>query len=240
MFKRYSKLPGKLKGLFLNWHLHVLVPSKYFLFFGHIALLSRWIQKHKKTLKYTDFYSSKFDYTKRLKMFEFLIEHEQLDANIDYLEFGVSKGDSFRWWIANIKHPDAKFYGFDTFSGLPEDWGPFKKGEMDNGNQKPVIDDQRHQFYQGLFQQTLVPFLADYKTEKRKIIHLDADLYSATLYVLTLITPYLKPGDILLFDEFNVPMHEYKAFKEWSESFYIKYEVLASVNNYYQVAIKIK
>jgi hypothetical protein len=69
---------------------------------------------------------------------------------------------------------------------------------------------------------------------------MDADLYTATLYVLTLITPYLRPGDVIFFDEFNVPQHEYKAFTEWANSFYINYEVLGAVNNYYQIAVKIK
>ena len=69
---------------------------------------------------------------------------------------------------------------------------------------------------------------------------MDADLYSATLYVLTLMTPFLKKGDIIFFDEFNVPMHEFKAFSEWSNSFYLDYEIIGSVNNFYQTAIKIK
>lgn len=34
-------------------------------------------------------------------------------------------------------------------------------------------------------------------------------------------------------------MHEYKALKEWTESFYPEYEVLGEVNNYYQLAIKV-
>jgi hypothetical protein len=58
--------------------------------------------------------------------------------------------------------------------------------------------------------------------------------------VLTTLAPFIKKGDILFFDEFNVPMHEFKAFTEWVSSFYIDYEVLGAVNNFYQVAIKIK
>ena len=74
---------------------------------------------------------------------------------------------------------------------------------------------------------------------KRKIIHLDADLFSATLFVLTTLARELKPGDILLFDEFNVPNHEWMAYKQFVDSFYMKTEVLGAVNNYYQVAFKI-
>lgn len=228
---------GKLKGWFFLLRLHVLVPSKIFIFLGHLAQLSKFVHRNKKS-GHSDFYSSKFVYAKREDLFRHVIQIEKIEA-LDYLEFGVSKGHSFRWWANEIKSNDARFYGFDTFTGLPENWGPFKAGDMSNGNEPPKMDDNRCQFYQGLFQQTLLPFLASYKNENRKVIHMDADLYSATLYVLTLITPYLKKGDIIFFDEFNVPMHEYKAFTEWANSFYIKYEVLGSVNNFYQTAVKI-
>jgi hypothetical protein len=182
----------------------------------------------------------RFNYENRELLYEQVITEYKLDTNIDYLEFGVSKGVSFRWWINRIKDPNAHFYGFDTFTGLPEDWGPFKKGDMDNENDLPIIDDNRHEFYQGLFQQTLVPFLSTYQSDSRRVIHMDADIFTATLYVLTLITPFLKPGDIIFFDEFNVPLHEFKAFTEWSNAFYIDYTVLGGVNNFYQTAIMIK
>jgi hypothetical protein len=42
-----------------------------------------------------------------------------------------------------------------------------------------------------------------------------------------------------MFDEFNVPNHEFFAFDIFVKSYYIKYEVLGGVNNYYQTAIKI-
>ena len=54
------------------------------------------------------------------------------------------------------------------------------------------------------------------------------------------MSPYFKKGDILLFDEFNVPLHEFKAFSEWVNSFYINYFVIGEVDNYYQIAIKIE
>ena len=168
-----------------------------------------------------------------------LIETEKLNEAIDYIEFGVSKGDSFKWWVLNITDPGARFYGFDTFTGLPEDWGSFKKGDMANNNELPELNDNRGRFYQGLFQQTLPLFISSYLPNKRRIIHMDADLYSSTLYALTSITPILKKGDIIIFDEFNVPMHEFKAFTEWSDSYYINYEVIGAVNNFYQVTIKL-
>lgn len=236
LFKRFR---AKFKGLFFVLRLHYFFPSKVWHFFAHMSDLSKWIHKNKKG-NFNDFYTYTFDYPKREKLYDYVIAQEKLDGPINYLEFGVSKGYSFRWWMAKLQHPENRFYGFDTFSGLPEDWGPYKKGDMNNGNHPPVIDDTRHTFYQGLFQQTLIPFLANYSPDKRQIIHMDADLYSATLYVLTLMTPYIKKGDIIFFDEFNVPMHEFKAFKEWTEAFYINYRVLGGVNNFYQMAVIIE
>ncbi len=231
-------LRGKLKGLFFFFHGHRFFSAHLFSFIGSMAGLSKWIQQHKK-LTHTDFYSFKFDYSRREQLFEYVIVEEGLDGPIDYLEFGVSKGDSFKWWTARVRDPQARFYGFDTFTGLPEDWGPFKKGDMSSGDSLPDIKDNRYQFYQGLFQQTLLPFLSTFDPSRKKVIHMDADLYTATLYVLTLITPYLRSGDVIFFDEFNVPQHEFKAFTEWSSAFYINYKVLGAVNNYYQIAIKI-
>ena len=40
-------------------------------------------------------------------------------------------------------------------------------------------------------------------------------------------------GDIILFDEFNVPNHEYSVFKIFNESLYIDFELIGAVNNYY-------
>lgn len=205
-----------------------------------MGMLSRWINKHGKTTPFSDFYTFKNDYNKRYLLYEYLADKEKLDDAVDYLEFGVAGGASFKWWAEKIKNPAARFYGFDTFTGLPEDWGPFKKGDMSNHNAPPELHDTRVKFYQGIFQTTLLPFLKTYQPNKRKIIHLDADLYSSTLYVLFHLTEFIKPGDILMFDEFSVPMHEFKAFMEWAKSNYIDYEVLAGTNNFFCAAIKIK
>ena len=200
--------------------------------------LSKWIEGH-RDISFTDFYSHNFDYLKRNSLYNHLTETEIYDKPIDYLEFGVATGISFRWWAENLKNEKSRFFGFDTFTGLPEDWGSFKKGDMNNNNKIPQINDSRCSFYQGLFQHTLPLFLKTYSAGQRKIIHMDADLYSSTLFVLTSVCPFLRKGDIIIFDEFNVPMHEFKAFSEWVSSYYIEYEVLGAVNNFYQIAIKI-
>jgi hypothetical protein len=237
--KNKIKRIRKLKYYFFKLGIHRILPSQRLIFLGHLSGVSKWISRQ-NNLRFTSFPSKIFDYSKRYDLYKFIIENEILDKEIDYLEFGVSKGSSFKWWVENIKHKNSRFYGFDTFTGLPEDWGSFKKGDMSNGNKPPVLDDSRHEFYQGIFQNTVYTFLKKYKSNKRKVIHLDADIFSATLFVLTTISPYLRKGDILIFDEFNVPLHEYKAFKIWVDSFYIDYTVIGEVNNFYQVAIVLK
>ena len=101
------------------------------------------------------------------------------------------------------------------------------------------ITDERATFYKGLFQQTLIPFLEQYDNRNRKLIHIDSDLFSAAIFTMSQLYRFLKPGDILLFDEFVVPQHEFLAFKIFTESFYINYEVIGAANNYLFVAIKV-
>ena len=218
--------------------MHKVFPADIFEFIAYLTRLSKWINKYAHT-GYSDYYSSNLVNNKREDLYTHVLKEENLNAAVDYLEFGVSRGVSFRWWVKNITHSGARFFGFDTFTGLPEAWGKFKKGDMDNSCKPPEIDDSRVSFYQGLFQQTLNGFLKNYTPNKRRVIHLDADIYSATIYVLTTMTPFIRKGDILFFDEFNVPLHEFKAFSEWTSSFYIEYEVIGSMNNFHQVALKI-
>ncbi|MBS1577655.1 MAG: hypothetical protein JST09_20310 [Bacteroidetes bacterium] len=159
---------------------------------------------------------------------------------IDYFEFGVAQGQSFRWFLQQNTNPDSCFFGFDTFTGLPEDFGVYKKGMFNNNTNPPVINDSRGKFYQGLFQQTLPSFLANFDNRKKKIILMDADLFSATLYVLSSMAPFLKKGDIIFFDEFAVPSHEFKAYLDFIQSYYIDLELIASANNYYFSVFRVK
>lgn len=202
--------------------------------------LSEWRKAHPVT-GYNDFYQETWDYERRYKLYEAIAASEQLFQNpIHYLEFGVAGGHSLRWWLKQNQHPDTKFFGFDTFEGLPEKWGAFERGSMAYSPESLNITDPRVSLHKGLFQQTLIPFLDSYHGDLKKLIHIDSDLFSAALFVMTQLYRFLKPGDILLFDEFAVPQHEFLAFKIFTESFYINYEVIGAANNYLFVAVKIK
>lgn len=241
MKKQLRKLFATGKGfvLFLRPGLVFGFLSKPLLFISNLLSLSKWIASQKSKDTFNDFFNPTRDHANRYKLYTFLIEKESLSTQpIDYLEFGVSQGHSFRWWAGTNKNADSRFYGFDTFEGLPENWGTYDKGAM--AASIPQIDDVRCAFIKGIFQDTLFDFIKSHPlSDKRKIIHLDADLFSATLFALTTVAPYLNKGDILLFDEFNVPNHEWMAYKIFIDSFYVKTELLGAVNNYYQVAFKI-
>jgi len=231
----------KTKALFLKLNLHEVFGwmNGFLHNLYYLNQFSEWASKITPN-QYNDFYTNQFGSNKRFELYKNIYEIElKNDDHINYLEFGVAYGNTFRWWTDNVKNPNSKFYGFDTFEGLPEDWHLFKKGEMSPDGKYPEIAGDRHQFIKGLFQETLVAFIKEFKDDKRKVIHLDADLYSSTHFVLSILAPYLRKGDILIFDEFGVPTHEFKSFMEFTSSFYIKYEMLSSVNNYFQLAVKI-
>jgi O-methyltransferase len=242
MKKIIRKANSFIKDLLLVSRIGILfVPFRFFLkFLVNFSLLSSWVNKHSNKVKFSDFYRPVRSYHDRLKLYSHISKTEGLDTKpVHYFEFGVASGASFSWWLNENRHPDSLFVGFDTFEGLPEDWHFHKKGDFNHDI--PVVDDKRAAFVKGLFQDTLYTFLENYtKNEKvTRVLHLDADLYSSTLFALTMLAPYLKKGDVLFFDEFNVPNHEFAAWSDFVRSYYIKYEVVGAVNNFYQTCFKI-
>src|SRR5258705_1610059 len=174
----------KISFIYLRLHVFFNLFSGLFSNLNYLSKLSSWAKKNRK-IEYNDF-PSKWNYEKRYPLYKWVLEKETLTLNpVNYLEFGVASGQSFRWFLSQITNPGSHFYGFDTFTGLPEDFGVYKKGMFNNNTQAPQIDDKRIKFYQGLFQQTLPGFLNELDNTRRNIIMMDADLYSATLYVLT-------------------------------------------------------
>jgi len=200
------------------------------------ARFSRWCSTHP-----VDGSSDARNGKGRNWLYESVVGQEGLDkALVTYLEFGVYQGASLRIWLDLIDHPQARFIGFDTFTGLPERWRPTEPAGHFNANGAiPDIKDPRCAFEIGLFQDTLPRFVQQHDLSCRLILNLDADMFTSTLFVLTTLAPHLKPGDILFFDEFSCPLDEFRAFEEFVRSFRIKYEVVAAVYGYTRVCIKI-
>ena len=174
------------------------------------------------------YYNSKVpSFPNRWDMHKDLVgNHLHSQENILYLEFGVYKGQSYQIWVDGNKNPASRFAGFDTFTGLPEDWGNIKKGSFSAEGKIPDISDPRSKFYVGLIQDTLPGFVTTMTPERRKVIHIDVDIYNATLITLILLQPYLAPGDILIFDDFftiTKGAHEFKAFCDYLKLFPTSY-----------------
>jgi O-methyltransferase len=231
----------KTKAIFLKLKLHKLfgLMNGFMFNLSYLNEFSRWRASITKP-ELDDFFNPNFGTGRRFELFDFIKNKYGLNCPIDYLEFGVAYGRTFKWWAENNTNAESKFYGFDTFEGLPEDWNLFKKGDMSAGGKLPDMDDNRAEFLVGLFQDTLPGFLRTFKNDKRKVIHIDADLYTSTLFVLTSMAHLLRKDDIIIFDEFGVPMHEFKAYMEFTKAFRIETEIIAAVNNYFQVAFIVK
>lgn len=210
-------------------------PAKGLTAIAYWARFSRWCSTH-PTPK-----GNGKDGKSRVWLYQSVIEQEALDKGpINYLEFGVYRGDSLRWWLAGITHPDSRFVGFDTFTGLPERWRPTElEGHFNANGAVPDIQDARCRFEIGLFQDTLPAFTSRTDLSGRVVVNLDADMFTSTLFVLTTLAPFLKAGDLVFFDEFSCPLDEFRAFEEFVRSFRVKYQAIAAVYGYTRVCIKI-
>jgi hypothetical protein len=172
-------------------------------------------------------------------MYSWLNREHLHDTPIEYLEFGVYNGDSLRAWCSLNSHPGSRFFGFDSFEGLPEDWtagkpaGTFKTA-------LPSIEDGRCKLVKGLFQDSLYSFLDGFHPTGRLIVNIDCDLYSSALFCLTALDRWLAPGSVLMFDEFDDLENEFSAFSDWSRAFYKKCDGLSCTRFYQQVALRIR
>lgn len=153
-------------------------------------------------------------------------------------EFGVFSGSTLKTIAA--ARSGREVYGFDSFQGLPEDWranipaGAFRADEVPEVDGATIVP--------GWFSDTLPGFLAEHPGPVA-FLHLDADLYSSTKTVLDEIGDRLRPGSVVLFDEyFNYPgweAHEHRAWREFVERSGVEFEYLCYTSNNEQLAVRI-
>jgi hypothetical protein len=180
----------------------------------------------------------------RFELYAHLNKSVLKEAPIDYLEFGVGEGESIREWMRLSSQPGSRFFGFDTFEGLPEDWWHVGRktptGTFSTHGQPPLVaNEPRVTWLVGLFQDTVPGFLNSFHPRSNVVVHMDADLYSSTLYVLAVLSGMLRLGTIVLFDEFSSFENEFRALEDFSSAFRRDYRVLACGGPYYnQVAIQ--
>jgi O-methyltransferase len=237
--RRISKAVNEgMRSMFARLGPHRALPRKFATAAKDVAYLldmSRWIGEHRNSDLDVGY--------DRFQLFAQVATDAALDREpIDYLEFGTAGGASLRWWLERNRNPESRFQSFDTFTGLPEDWGGVRAGTFTQQGKPPDVNDARCSFHVGLFNQTLPLYLANARLNRRTVVHVDPDLYSSTLYLLTMLAPQFKQGDILLLADFcslRHPTHVFRAFHDFVAAYNLDYSVLASSNFGHQVAARV-
>lgn len=176
----------------------------------------------------------------KLDLYNFIVEKELITDQ--YIEFGVWKADSINFFSSRF--PQAQFFGFDSFEGLPENWRPgFAKGEFSLDGVLPKVNDNVT-LVPGWFNKTLPTFIQEVEIKPNLFLHIDCDLYSSTKDIFNNLGSKFKGNVYMLFDEyFNYPFwehHEFKAFKELIDEFGLSYEYIAINIDHEQVLLKIE
>jgi hypothetical protein len=162
-------------------------------------------------------------------------------GSIIALEFGVFKGSSINHFADSFK--EYRLLGFDSFEGLSEDWsGEMLKGHFNlNGNLPRVR--RNVTLIKGWIDETTTKYFSDHMASLKDValIHLDLDTYSPTKIALESASDLIKPGQILIFDEYfgysKFEEQEFKAFKEFVKTYEINYRYLGFTDM--QVAVQI-
>jgi hypothetical protein len=198
------------------------------------TLLKPWIERHQPH-RY---------FSARKSLYEHIAEKVIGPVPITFLEFGVYQGASMRVWTSLNTAEASEFVGFDSFEGLPEAWvnlsSKFETGSFSTGGTLPAIDDRRVRFVKGWFQDTLPIFLNQFSVNKQIVIHCDADLYSSTLFVLCKLDAFIKPGAIIIFDDFTSRLHDFRALDDYTRSFCRRYEVLGAAGRTYYEHVAVR
>jgi len=157
-----------------------------------------------------------------------------------FLEFGVATGRTLNHWARLF--PNSTINGFDSFEGLPETWSwQFRQGHFHQP--RPRVADNCD-LVVGWFDRTLPRFLEQHPRQCLAFLHIDCDLYSSARFVLESLADRIRPGTIIVFDEYlNFPgweQDEHRAWCEFVERHNVKFEYLAFVSRHQQVAVRIE
>ena len=143
---------------------------------------------------------------------------------------------------------DRTVYGFDTFTGLVEDWHvddqavvkrgtfalsePFAQRLIRNTGASlhdgiPDTLDRKVQFVKGSTYDTLAPFLADHPAAPIRLFHMDLDTYASCLHALETCKERFVEGSVLVFDEYLVTSGEMRAFYEFQSQYELEWRYRA-------------
>ncbi|BBZ13035.1 class I SAM-dependent methyltransferase [Mycobacterium branderi] len=171
---------------------------------------------------------------------------EPIGKNSDelLLDLGVWIG----WSTRLISDASGRMvYGFDTFTGLVEDWqlenqvlkrGTFslsdplaQRAMRETGvslhDGVPAALGRNVEFIKGSTYDTLAPFLADRPAASIRLFHMDLDTYESCLHALETCKDRFIEGSILVFDEYLVTSGEMRAFYEFQDRYQLNWRYRA-------------
>jgi hypothetical protein len=86
------------------------------------------------------------------------------------------------------------------------------------------------ELFKGWFEQTVPSFIEKLQQDQIQILHMDADTYNPTAFVLNSLYKNLGKGSIVIFDEYlgypSWELHEFRAWQELVDSTGIKYQYI--------------
>ena len=158
---------------------------------GELADYSTWIKRN---------FGETPIYLRREELWEQVLPHLRQE-NITVMEFGVAWGYATAWWLQRLPAASLRWYGFDTFTGLPDTYRDMEPGTFSAYGRTPAIDDARVTWVEGLAEETIPGFAFPEEPRGRLFLFFDFDLYEPSLVAWERFNGLLKPGDILYFDE---------------------------------------
>lgn len=159
----------------------------------------------------------------------------------DYCEFGVAEGHAFvnAYELFARPFPELRFHAFDSFEGLPRPQGVDVQGAYTGAFHEGQfactleaftrrlhslqIAEQRVSVYKGWFDRILAEGQPSAAVEAIAVAWIDCDLYESTVPVLKFLTHRLRPGSVVVFDDWgcyrNQPdKGEQRACREWLDA----------------------
>lgn len=155
----------------------------------------------------------------------------------DYYEFGLFRGGTFLAAFQLLQEfglKDTRLYGFDSFEGLPEAEGVdmtdtrFFEGqfacsreEVEQNLASEGMDLSRAVLVEGFYEDSLTDALHQaYPFRPASVLLLDCDYYRSTVVAMAWMERYIRPGTVLLFDDWfsygdDTELGQQKAMSEW-------------------------
>jgi hypothetical protein len=166
---------------------------------------------------------------------ELVKEYSEFFKTRSYMEFGVHTGTSilhFYNLYRNIDGCVSKFYGFDSFKGLPVEskdvnnptyWTvghPHLLNLTLNGRIPDVLKGNDNMFIiDGWFNETLTPEFSKSLDQKIGLLHIDCDIYTSAYDALDFCfkNNLMESGSVIMYDDWGGyleklgPGHEFEA-----------------------------